>query len=501
MENQLQDKFQQLDGLLREIQDIKSASAVLSWDQNTYMPTGGALMRGRQLATLGKIAHEKFSSSQVGDLIDALQYYGDAFDHDSYESSLLRCVRREYDKARKLPSDFVSRMYEHQSQCYEAWIKARAENSFKIVAPYLEKTLDFSKQYCSYFSYDHIADPLINESDEGFTTEMIKDVFGQLRSALLPLVHQVTSRPPADDSCVKQAFPIAAQEIINKRIAEAIGYDFNRGRLDTTHHPFMITFARDDVRITTRYKENDLTESLFSTIHEAGHALYELGCARELDGTFLFGGTSTGVHESQSRLWENLVGRSRAFWEYFFPQLQQMFQDQFKHVDLDTFYRAINKVSKSLIRTDADELTYNLHVMIRFDLELEMLEGKLRVADLPEAWNSRYEKDLGIKPQQDTMGCLQDVHWYCSLIGGQFQGYTLGNIMSAQFYQAASAEHHNLDEQIRQGHFLPLRQWLEKNLHCHGKKHTGLEALKIATGQSLTMQPYMDYLTKKFSAL
>jgi carboxypeptidase Taq len=491
--------FKTLDQLLCEIQDIKNASAVLSWDQNTYMPRDGASMRGRQLATLGKIAHEKFSSKEVGNLLDSLQNYGESLDYHTYESSLLRCARREYDKATKLPSDFVSKMYEHQSVCYDVWTKARAENNFKLVQPYLEKTLDFSRKYCSYFKHDHIADPLINESDEGFTTETVKDVFSKLREKLVPLVKGVLEKKSADDSCLKQHYPLALQEQLNKQLAESIGYDFNRGRLDTTHHPFMITFAHDDVRITTRYKENDLSESLFSTIHETGHALYELGCAKELDGTFLFGGTSTGVHESQSRLWENLVGRSHAFWEYFFPQLQTMFPDQLNKVTVDQFYQAINKVSKSLIRTDADELTYNLHVMIRFDLEVAMLEEKLKVADLPEAWNARYESDLSMHSETDSNGCMQDVHWYCALIGGQFQGYTLGNIMSAQFYNAAKSEHHDLENQIRKGNFVSLRNWLEKNLHCHGKKYTGDEVLKIATGQDLMIEPYVDYLTKKFS--
>lgn len=491
--------FQTLNQILCEIQDIKNASAVLSWDQNTYMPRDGSSMRGRQLATLGKIAHEKFSSKEVGDLLDSLQYYDESLDYHSYESSLLRLARREYGKATKLPADFVAKMYEHQSQCYDVWTKARAENNFKLVQPYLEKTLEFSRKYCSYFEHEHIADPLINESDEGFTAKTIQDVFSKLRAGLVPLVKKITAQSPADDSCLKQRFPLPQQEILCRQVAECIGYDFNRGRLDTTHHPFMITFARDDVRITTRYKENDLSESLFSTIHEAGHALYELGCSKELDGTFLFGGTSTGVHESQSRLWENIVGRSRSFLEYFFPQIQSLFPDQLANVKMEQFYQAINRVSKSLIRTDADELTYNLHVMIRFDLELAMLEGKLKVSELPEAWNARYQEDLGVTPETDANGCMQDVHWYCGLIGGQFQGYTLGNIMSSQFYQAAKSEHHDLEDHFKKGDFVPLRNWLEKHLHCHGRKYTGLEVLKIATDQDLMIEPYLNYLTQKFS--
>ncbi|WP_148697643.1 carboxypeptidase M32 [Silvanigrella aquatica] len=491
-------QFAKLTELISEVENINGATCVLYWDQNTYMPAQGVAGRGRQIATLGKIAHEKMTSSEVGRLLDDLTQYEEELPYSSFESSFLRCVRRNYNRSLKIPGQFISDMLTHQSVCYDAWIKAKEENNFKLVQPLLEKTLEYSKKYADFFEYKHIADPLIEDSDFGFTTETVQKIFSDLRQELVPFVKGVLLNKTPDDSCLRKNYPISLQEQFSKKIIEKLGYDFNRGRLDTTHHPFMITFSHGDVRITTRYQENFLTESIFSTIHETGHAFYEMGCDVSLDGTPLFGGTSSGVHESQSRLWENIVGRSYAFWEYFYPFLQSEFPEQLNSVSLKEFYLAINKVSANLIRTDADELTYNLHVMIRFQLELEMLEGKLKVKDLPEAWNAYYLKDLGLKVPSDSLGCLQDTHWYGSLIGGQFQGYTLGNIMSAQFYEAAEKAIPNLSSQFKEGHFSPLKNWLEQNLHKYGKKFKGLEVLKRATQKDLTIEPYMNYLRKKF---
>lgn len=490
--------FAKLNGLIAEVENLNNACAVLSWDQNTYMPEKGIVGRGRQLATLGKIAHEKLTNPEIGKLLDQLQGYEGDVPYSSFEASFLRIVKRNYQKSLKVPSEFISKMLFHESQCYEAWVHAKEEHNFKLVQPYLEKTLDFSKRYADFFQYEHIADPLIEDSDFGFTTQKLQDIFLQLQKELLPFVKEVLKNPTANDSCLRQIFPIPLQEQFSKKMIEKLGYDFTRGRLDTTHHPFMTSFSHGDVRITTRYQENYLVDSLFSTIHETGHAFYELGNDITLDGTPLFGGTSSGVHESQSRLWENIVGRSLGFWEYFYPQLQRFFPDQLRSVSLKEFYAAINKVTNSLIRTDSDELTYNVHVLIRFQLELEMLEGKLKVKDLPEAWNARYLSDLGVVVPNDSEGCLQDVHWYSGLIGGQFQGYALGNIMSAQFYEAASQAHPNLSHEFKDGNFSNLKNWLQQNLHKNGKKFTGLEVLKMATQEEFTIDPYMNYLKKKF---
>jgi carboxypeptidase Taq len=315
------------------------------------------------------------------------------------------------------------------------------------------------------------------------------------------MVKAITEQAPADDSPVRAGFPETDQLVFGERIARDFGFDFERGRQDKTHHPFATSFSIGDVRITTRFQENDLTDGLFSTLHEAGHAMYEQGIDPALEGTPLASGTSSGVHESQSRTWENLVGRSRGFWQHYYPKLQEAFPSQLGQVSLDSFYRAINKVSRSLIRTDADEVTYNLHVMLRFDLEVQMLEGKLEIKDLPEAWHTRYQADLGLHAPSDVDGVLQDVHWYAASIGGVFQGYTLGNIMSGMFYEAALKAHPEIGQQITEGEFGTLHEWAKENIYRHGSKFTANELVERITGGPLRIEPYIDYLRGKYGEL
>src|SRR5205823_4937545 len=299
----------------------------------------------------------------------------------------------------------------------------------------------------------------------------------------------------------RQTFANAAQFDFALHVAECLGYDLKRGRLDLTHHPFSTLFSAGDVRITTRVSENDLGDALFSTLHEAGHAMYEQGIGGALDGTPLGQGVSAGVHESQSRLWENVVARSRGFWEHFYPPLRRIFAEQLSGVPLAAFHRAINKVARSLIRTDADEITYNLHIMLRFDLELKMLEGRLRVTDLPEAWYAAMQADLGIAPSDDRDGCLQDAHWYSGYIGGRFQSYAIGNILSAQFYAAALKAHPEILHEIAKGEFGTLHTWLRDNLYRHGSKFAPNDLVERATGAAMQMRPYLDYLHEKYGAL
>jgi carboxypeptidase Taq len=304
-----------------------------------------------------------------------------------------------------------------------------------------------------------------------------------------------------DDACLHKTFPEAQQIAFGLDIVRRFGYDLERGRLDKSPHPFTTKFSIGDVRITTRVRENDLGDALFSTLHEAGHGMYEQGIRQEFEGTPLARGTSAGVHESQSRLWENLVGRSRGFWKFFYPKLQEVFIEQLGSVPLDTFYRAINKVTPSLIRTDADEVTYNLHVMIRFGLELELLDGKLAMRDLPEVWRERYNSDLGILPPDDRDGVLQDVHWYSGIIGGAFQGYTLGNILNAQFFEAALRAHLEIPSEIEQGKFDTLHSWLKENIYQHGSKFTTSELVQRVTGGPMSIGPYIRYLRSKYGEL
>ena len=497
-----EEKLADLKTCLQEVSDLEGANAVLGWDQSTYMPNGGADARGRQMATLGRLAQEKFTDAAVGHLLDDLQSYAASLPYENNDAALIRTTQRRYARDTQIPASFLAEKYEHASKTYQIWAEARPVNDFKRVQPYLEKTLELSQQTAEYFSgYEHIADPLIDFADYGMKASSVRQVFAELRSQLVPLVETITAQPLADDSCLKQNFPEDQQLAFGRKVIERFGYDFNSGRQDKTHHPFMTKLGNGDVRITTRVKPNNFAEAFFSTTHEAGHALYEQGVNPDYAGTPLDGGTSNGVHESQSRTWENLVSRSRGFWQHYYPELQQAFPEQFSSVSLDTFYRAINKVERSLIRTDADEVTYNLHVMIRFELELQMLEGKLAVKDLPEAWHAAYQADLGIRAPNDINGCMQDVHWYSWHIGGVFQAYTLGNILSAQFFSEAVKANPSIPNDIAQGQFALLHTWLKDNIYQHGSKYTASELVGRVTGLGLDIAPYMQYLRGKYGEL
>ena len=488
---------------LAEIQDIKQSQAVLTWDQLTYMPPGGTSSRADQIATLERIAHKKFTSKKIGKLLDNLTNLEKQLPYESDDASLIRVTRRDYDRMLKIPPQFLAELTSHQAESMQVWVKARPANDFNAVAPYLEKTLDLSRTLANFFpGYKHIADPLIDLHDEGMDTATLQNLFKQLRKALIPIVTKITSQPKINDKFLHANYPETKQFEFVHNLIKQIGYDFNRGRIDKTHHPFQLTLSLDDVRITTRVRETYLPELLFSTIHEAGHALYEQGIHTSLRRTPLARGTSSGVHESQSRLWENIIGRSYAFWEYFYPKLQAVFPSQLNLINLIDFYRAVNKVERSLIRTDADEVTYNLHVMIRFDLELQLLTGDLAIRDLPEAWNERYFSDLGIKPSDQRDGVLQDIHWFgASTIGGAFQGYTLGNILSAQFFHAAQDDLPSITDDITHGSFENLRNWLTEKIYQHGRKFTTKELVERVTGNEIDITPYIQYLKTKYSKI
>ncbi len=495
-------KLQELKTRLMEVYDIGSAAALLSWDQSTYMPPGGAEARGRQMAILGQIAQEKFIDPAVGKLLDDLRPYEESLPYDSDAASIIRVARRNYEHAVKIPPAFLAEVTNHTVMAYQAWTEARPANDFRRMQPILEKTLDYSRKTADFFpGYEHVADPLIDVADYGMKASDVRRVFGELRDQLVPLVKSITSQTPTDDSVLHKQYPEAQQLAFGLEVIRKYGYDFNRGRQDKTYHPFMTKFSLGDVRITTRVDEHDLGNALFSTMHESGHAMYEQGINMAYEGTPLAGGTSSGVHESQSRLWENIVGRSRGFWEHFYPDLQKTFPEQLKSVPLDTFYAAINKVERSLIRTDADEVTYNLHVMLRFELELQMLEGALSIRDLAETWQERYENDLGIAAPDDRDGVLQDVHWYGIGIGGVFQGYTLGNILSALYYDTALKAHPEIPAEIGQGKFDTLHNWLTENIYQHGSKFTASELTERVTGGPLRIEPYIRYLKTKYGEL
>jgi carboxypeptidase Taq len=498
----MQKELNELKNHLIDVYDLEHVGALLGWDEATYMPPGGAAARGRQSALVGRLAHEKSIDPEIGHLLDALRPYEESQPYDSDDASLIRVARRDYERAIKVPPQFVAEIYEHISRIYNAWVVARPANDFKSLEPLLEKGVDLSRRMSDFFpGYQHIADPLIDFSDYGMKATTLRILFAQLRRELIPIVQAIASQPPADDACLKLHYPQADQLAFGEAVINQLGFDFNRGRRDLTHHPFMTSFSLSDVRITTRVNEDDLGYSLFSDIHEAGHGMYELGIRPELEGTPLASGTSAGVHESQSRTWENLVGRSRGFWEYFYPQLQRRFPDQLSKVSLDTFYRAVNKVQRSLIRTEADEVTYNLHVMIRFDIELALLEGNLLVRDLPEYWHGRYYADMGLRAPDDRDGVMQDVHWFSGMVGGAFQGYTLGNIMSAAFFAQALKAHPEIPGEMAQGKFSTLHSWLVENIYQHGRKFTANELVERTTGGPLSIEPYIEYLKSKYGEL
>jgi carboxypeptidase Taq len=498
----MEPKLEELKKRLTEINDLQSAAALLSWDQTTYMPPGGAPARGRQMATLRRLAHEKFTTPAVGKLLDDLESYAQSLPYDSDEASLIRVTRRDYERAVRVPPSFMAEFATHSAACYAAWEKARPADDFTAVESLLEKTLDLSRQYADYFpGYEHIADPLIDIREHGMKAEMVRAIFSELRGELVPIVQAITAQVPADDSCLRYHFPEVGQRVFGLEVIKLFGYDMDRGREDKSAHPFTTKFSLGDVRITTRVDEHYLGEALFSVMHEAGHGMYEQGIRRDYEGTPLARGTTSGVHESQSRLWENLVGRSRRFWQFFYPKLQAVFPEQLGATALDTFYRAINRVERSLIRTDADEVTYNLHVMMRFDFELDLLEGRLTVRDLPEAWRERFQTDLGIAPPDDRDGVLQDVHWYSGFIGGAFQGYTLGNILSTQFFEAALQAHPEIDTEMGSGEFGALHGWLRENIYQHGRKFTAAELVERVTGGPMSIAPYIRYLQRKYGEL
>ncbi len=496
------EKLQELKTRLLEVGDLTHINALLGWDQATYMPSGGAEARGRQSALLAQMTQEKFIDKEIGNLLDDLQPYADSLPYDSDDASLIRVTRVQYERDLKVPPKFIGELNEHGARSYQAWSEARPANDFNKVRDNLEKTLDLSRQLAEYYpGYENIADPLIDFADYGMKASSVRKLFADLREQLVPIVRAITSQPPTDNSVLLKHYPEAEQLAFGAEVVKQLGYDFSRGRIDKTHHPFMTKFSLGDVRITTRVKEDDFGDCLFSNMHEAGHAMYEQGIDMSYEGLPLGGGTSSGVHESQSRLWENIVGRSRGFWEYMYPTVQARFPEQLKGVSLDAFYAAINKVENSLIRTDSDEVTYNLHVMLRFDFELQLLEGSLAIRDLPEAWHERFEHDFGIVPPDDKDGVLQDVHWYADVIGGSFQGYTLGNILSAQFYNAALKAHPSIPDEMKQGKFSTLHGWLRENIYRHGSKFTAPEIIERASGSALTIEPYINYLKTKYGAL
>ena len=495
----MEKKLELLKETLGEVHDLHAAAGLLGWDQQTYMPAQGTEGRGFQIGTLEKLAHIKFTSPEVGQLLDDLAPYAAQLDPDADDARLLKVTRHEYEKNTKVPAEWVAEYAQITASAHPAWSQARQDNKFAIFQPALERIVELRQRYASFFApYDHPYDPLLDDFEPGMKTAYVKSVFTALRPKQVALLKQIAAAPQIEDAFIWQPYDEQKHWDFGVEVVTCFGYDWKRGRQDKSAHPFTSGFGINDVRITTRFPENNGVSALFSTMHEAGHAMYEQGFAPALSRTPLAGGASLAVHESQSRLWENIIGRSLAFWEFFYPRFQRMFPSQLNGVSLEKFYKAVNKVTPSLIRVEADEATYNLHVMLRLELEIALIEGSLAVKDLPEAWNSRMQDYLGITPPNDSEGVLQDVHWSMGLLG-YFSTYALGNIISAQLWEAIQRAIPDLEAQIRRGEFAALLGWLRQNIHQHGAKFEPGELVQRATGEEIDSAAYVRYLNNKYS--
>ncbi len=498
----MNEKFETLKQRLAVVSDLRNVSGLLGWDLQTYMPPKGARARANQLATMDRLAHEHFTADEIGVLLDALTDDAAKLDYDSDEASLIRVTKRDYAKAKRLPAEFVEELSRVTTLAFDAWHKARAESNFKWFQPHLEKIIELKIQEANYIGYtDRIYDALLDDYEPGMTTAQVEAIFAPLKQELVALVAALAKKTDlVSDAVLHREYDEQKQWDFGIAVIKQLGFDFEGGRQDKSVHPFTSGFGLGDTRITTRVDKYFLSPALFGTIHEAGHALYDMGYRPELDRTPLAGGASLGVHESQSRLWENIVGRSRGFWKYWFPRLREYFPEQLADQDAESFYRAVNKVYPSFIRVEADEVTYSLHIMLRFELENMLLERKLKVADVPDAWNAKMQEYLGIVPPNDKLGCLQDVHWSYGSIG-YFATYSLGSMFAVQLWERVLQDIPTLPAQIENGQYAELLGWLRKNVHAHGRKFTLDELAKRVTGESLQSRSYVAYLKNKFGEI
>ena len=485
---------------LATIADLKAAAAILRWDQETLMPPGGAEGRAVVLATLARLAHERLVSDATRRLLDAAEAAAGGAGPASDDAALVRVTRRDLDRASKLPAEFVAQQRRVAAVATHVWREARQAGDFAAFRPHLEEIVGLARREADYIGYTgHPYDALVDRYDPGVTARELEALFGRLLEVVVPLVRAIASRAAAVDPGILDAgFDETAQRAFALEIVQEFGYDMRRGRLDLSAHPFSTTFHRDDVRITTRFGRR--LAGVFGAFHESGHAMYSQGTPPALERSPLADGAGSGIHESQSRMWENLVGRSRAFWEYAFPRLRRAFPEQLKQADAERVYRAVNHVEPGLIRVSADEVTYNLHIVLRFDLEKALLTGDLAVRDLPEAWTGKMRAYLGLTPLGDTDGVLQDIHWSFGLVGS-FPSYTLGNVASVQLFEAARRAHPSLAGDIRAGRFETLYGWMRDHVYVHGRKFLPSELLQRATGGPLTAEPYLHYLQSKFGEL
>ena len=491
----MDERLAELRRRLGEVSDLRSALAVLDWDQMVMMPPAGAAVRAERVATLERVAHERFADDRIGELVDELRELEESLPYDADDACLIRVTRRDWEKASRIPADLAAAQTKAASEGMEAWVVARANNDYAAFRPWLDRHLELKHEVIACF--EPAQDPydiLLDDFEPGTTTAEVEAVFHRLKEGLLPLIAEATAT--TSGGLGSGPFPEEGQRAIGLAAMTAFGFDPDSFRLDSTVHPFCSSFATTDIRVTTRYHEADL-ESLFSCMHEIGHGLYERGVSPALERTPLASGCSSGLHESQSRLWENVIGRSQPFCRWLQPQLSATFPEALGGLTADGLYRAVNRVEPSFIRVDADEVTYGLHIILRFELERELLAGRLSTADLPEAWNALFEEYLGLAVPEASLGVLQDVHWSCGAFG-YFPTYQLGNVMSVQIWEAARAALPGVEDGFAQGDFSELGTWLRENLYALGRKLTPKETLLRVVGASLDPEPYLGYLRAKY---
>jgi carboxypeptidase Taq len=496
------DRLQPLRAALAEITDLATVQANLHWDYQVVMPPRGAGLRAEELATMERLVHERATSPQLGELLEQAAA-ADGADPESDDAALVRVARRDYDKAVRVPGELRSALVRAGALGHEAWVEARKTKDWSLFKPHLAELLELKRRYVECFpEVDDPYDALLDDYEPGMKTAEVERVFVQLKEQLVPFVAALGEREQVDASCLhgEGAFPRERQEALISKVLARVGFDPQAWRLDVSVHPFATGLGTTDIRITTRYDESHLNGAFFGALHETGHGLYEAGSDPALDRTPLRGGTSLGLHESQSRLWENYVGRGRPFSTWVLPLMQEAFPAKFGELDAEGLYRAVNRVEPSLIRVESDEATYCLHIILRFELEREMLAGTIDLDELPEIWNERVRSYLGIDVPDVSQGVLQDVHWSECIIG-YFPTYALGNIVAAQIWATVRAESPDLDDQLAEGDFAPLREWLRQRLHRHGRKFLPAEMIERVTGGPLDVAPYMTYLRSKLGAV
>lgn len=491
-------RYEQYKNITQKAADFNNAAAVLGWDQEVYMPEKGFVFRGRQLATLASQAHELITSEAYGNLLQELANEESLSDEQQQN---VRISQEDFEKNKKLSPAFVEQLTAQSTTSFSAWIDARNKNDFSVYAPELAKMIVLKKQQADLYGYEqHPYDTLLDDYEKGATVAMLDPIFKNVREELQPVLNTILNASQVNDDFFFQQFDKQKQFDFSMDVLRKMGYDFGAGRQDFSEHPFTTSFAPTDVRVTTRVNENDYSSLLWSSIHEGGHALYEQGLSEEQYGLPLGAAASLSIHESQSRLWENCVGRCLDFWTYFYPQLQTCFPAQLNNVSTEDFYKGMNKVQPSLIRTEADELTYHFHVMIRYEIEKALFSNDIKAKDLAAVWNEYYQKYLGISSDDDRKGVLQDVHWSHGSFG-YFPTYSLGSFYAAQFFAEANKQLGNLNEQITNGNFDNLLQWLRRNIHQYGRRYRSEELCKKVTGKPLDFTAFLDYAKAKYSEI